>query len=72
MGYPVLEDNKLAGVITAKDIEKVPLTRSDITRAHVKAMAGDVIASRRKRAVDRSPIYGTRIFEGGGYNNPKR
>ena len=118
MGYPVLEDNKLAGVITAKDIEKVPmeewnaktvddvattalvttypdekledtlhklvmfdigrlpvvdrkdptkllgiLTRSDITRAHVKAMAGDVIASRRKRAVDRSPIYGTRIFE---------
>jgi CBS domain-containing protein len=118
MGYPVLKDDKLAGVITIKDIEKVPmeewnakivdnvattalvttypdekledtlhklvmfdigrlpvidrkdprkllgiLTRSDIARAHVTAMAGDVIASRRRRAVDRSPIYGTRIFE---------
>ncbi|HEC56664.1 MAG TPA: CBS domain-containing protein [Candidatus Syntrophoarchaeum butanivorans] len=118
MGYPVMKDGKLIGMVTMKDLEKVPMeewdrrpvkdvtttglvttypdesledalhklvlldigrlpvvdrrdpkkllgiiTRSDIARAHVKAMAGDVLASRRKHAVSSSPIYGTRIFE---------
>ncbi|RJS71933.1 MAG: CBS domain-containing protein [Candidatus Syntrophoarchaeum sp. WYZ-LMO15] len=118
MGYPVMKDGKLIGMVTMKDLEKVPMgewdrrpvkdvtttglvttypdesledalhklvlldigrlpvvdrrdpkkllgiiTRSDIARAHVKAMAGDVLASRGKHAVSSSPIYGTRIFE---------
>ncbi|MHC1570028.1 MAG: hypothetical protein ACXQTA_03250, partial [Candidatus Syntropharchaeales archaeon] len=35
----------------------------DIVRAYMKTMAGEVLASTRKRPVSGSPIYGTRIFE---------
>ncbi|RLG35644.1 chloride channel protein [Methanosarcinales archaeon] len=118
MGYPVVKDDKLQGIVTIKDLEKVPseewdekrvkdvattalltvtpddmledalhwlvmrdigrlpvvdrddskklvgiLTRSDIARAHVKAMAGDVLTARGKRGVKGLLIHGTRIFE---------
>jgi len=118
MGYPVMKNNKLHGIVTIKDLEKVHseewseervkdvettalltvfpgdkledalhwlvmrdvgrlpvvdqkdpkrllgiLTRSDIARAHVEAMAGDVLTARGKRAVKGSLIHGTKIFE---------
>lgn len=118
MGYPVVREGNLVGIITGKDIEKVEigdwndklvqdaattalittnpdtpledtlhllvnldigrlpvvdkenprkllgiLTKSDIVKAHVKAMAGDAIVSKGVRVVNDSPIAGTKIFE---------